>query len=78
MVTDPEARHIIIKSLDYENANLECKRILGPFKSRSDEWISYTMNVETLDYGNEAWVGKAISNGKRRHQNIKHFNCGRM
>ena len=36
------------------------------------------MNVETLDYGTEAWVGEAISNGKRRHQNTKCFNYGRM
>ena len=33
------------------------------------------MNVETLDYGSEAWVEEAISNGKRRHQNTKCFNC---
>ena len=26
----------------------------------------------------KVWVGEAISNGKRRHQNIKCFNCGRM
>ena len=29
------------------------------------------MNVETLDYGTEAWIGEAISNGKRRHQNTR-------
>ena len=29
-VTDPEARCIIIEFLAYENANIECKRILGP------------------------------------------------
>ena len=29
-ITDPEARHTIIESLAYENANTECKEILGP------------------------------------------------
>ena len=43
-----------------------------------DEWVVHKMNVETVDYGTEAREGKAISNGKRRHQNIKCFNCGRM
>ena len=42
------------------------------------EWVLHTMNVETLDYGIETWVGEAISNGKRRHQNTKCFNCGGM
>lgn len=80
-ITNPKARHIIIKSLAYENANIEWKRILGPLKIRSapmDEWVLHTMNVETFDYGTEAWVGEAISNGKKRHQNTKCFNCGRM
>ena len=39
-----------------------------------DEWGLNTMNVKTFDYGTEAWVGEAISNGKRRHQNTKMFN----
>ena len=67
-VTDPAARHIIVESLAYENANIECKRILGPLKIRSapmDEWVLHTMNVEILDYGTEAWVGKAISTDKK-------------
>ena len=34
-VTDPVARHELIEYLAYENANLECKRILGPLKIRS-------------------------------------------
>ena len=71
-VTDPEARHVLIESLAFENANLECKKILGPLKVRSapiDEWILHTMNVETFDYSTEAWVGEVISNGMRRHQN---------
>ena len=36
------------------------------------------MNVDTFDYGTEAWVGEAISSGKRRHQDTKCFNCGKM
>ena len=36
------------------------------------------MSTETLDYSTEAWVGEAISNGMRRHQNAKCFNCGRI
>ena len=52
-IPDPEARHIVIESLTYENANVECKRILGPLKIRSaplDEWVLHTMNVDTFDY----------------------------
>ena len=84
-VTDSEARHILIESLAYENANIESKWILGSLKIRSEpmnEWVLHTMNVETLDYGTEVWVGEAISNGKKRHQNTKYntkyFNCDRM
>ena len=43
-----------------------------------DEWILHTMNVETLDYGTEAWVGEAISKEMRRHQTAKCFNCGKL
>ena len=41
-IPDPEARNIVIESLAYENANVKCKRILGPLKIRSaplDEWV---------------------------------------
>ena len=31
-VTDPEARRVLIESLAFENANLECKKILGPLR----------------------------------------------
>ena len=65
----------------FENASLGWERILGPSKVRSspvDAWILYTMNVETLDYSTEACVGEEISNGIRRHQNAKCFNCGRI
>ena len=57
----------------YENANVECKMILKRLKIRSapmDEWILHKMNVETVDYDTEAREGKAISNDKRRHQNV--------
>ena len=67
--------------MGFENASLGRKRILRPSKVRSspvDEWILYTMNVETLDYSTEACVGEEISNGIRRHQNAKCFNCGRI
>ena len=43
-----------------------------------DEWVLHTMNGETFNYSTEAWVGEAISNGLRRYQNTKCFNCGRM
>ena len=65
----------------YENVDIECKRILGPLKIRPtsmDEWVLHTMNVNTVDYGTESWVGEAISNGERRHQNTKCFDCGRV
>ena len=80
-MTDPEGRRVLIESLAFENANLECKNILGPLKVRSasiDEWILHTMNVETFDYSTEPWVEGAISNDMRRHQNAKCFNCGRI
>ena len=54
---------------------------MGLSKIRStpmDEWVLQILNVETFDYGTEPWVGEAISNGKRRHQNTICFNCGRM
>ena len=44
-VTDQETRHVLIESLFFENAVLECKKILGPLKVRSapmDEWILHT------------------------------------
>ena len=34
-ITDPEPRLIIIESLAYEYANIECKRILDPLNIRS-------------------------------------------
>ena len=34
-VTDTEARCVLIESLAFENANIECKKILGPLKIRS-------------------------------------------
>ena len=30
VVTDPEDRHVLIESLAFGNANLECIKILGP------------------------------------------------
>ena len=56
-VTDPEARQIILESLTFENANLECKKILGPLKIRSapmNKWILHTMNIEKFDYNTES------------------------
>ena len=79
-MTDPEARHVLIESLAFENANFEGKKILESLKVRSapmNEWILHTINVETFDYSTEAWVGEAIFNGMRRHQNTKCFNCDR-
>ena len=80
-VTNSEARHALIESLAFENANIECKKTLGPLKARSKpiyEWILHTMNVEIFDYITECWIGEAISNGMRRHQNAKSFNCGKI
>ena len=54
---DPEAKWVRIESLDFENANLECEKILGLLKVRSapmGEWILYTMNIEAFDYNTEA------------------------
>ena len=48
IVTQVEARQVLTESLAFENANLECKKILGPLRVRSslmDEWILYTMNI---------------------------------
>ena len=42
------------------------------------EWILYTINVEIFDCSTEAWEGKVISRGMRRHQNDKCFNCDRI
>ena len=71
-MTDLEARQGLIESLAFENANLECKKILGPLKIRlapMEEWILHTMNIETFDYNTESWLGEAISKGMKRHQN---------
>ena len=65
----------------FENANLECKMILGTLQIRSasiDKWILHTINVETFDSSMKAWVGEAISNGIRGHQNDKCFICDRI
>ena len=67
-VTDPEARCILIESLTFENANLECKKILGPLKVRSapiDKFILQTMTIETFDDSTEVWEREVISNGMR-------------
>ena len=80
-IPDPDTRRIMIENLAYENANSECKRILWPLRLRSaplEEWVLHTLDVDTFDYGTEAWVEEAISNGKRRHQNTKCFNCDKM
>ena len=42
MIPNSEARQGIIESLDFENANFQCKRIIRPLKARSslfEEWI---------------------------------------
>ena len=47
-IKDPEARYVLIVSLDFENASLECKKIFEALKVRStpmDEWTLNTMNV---------------------------------
>ena len=77
---DPEARHVLIESMDFENVNLEYKKIMETLKVISapiDEWNLHAMNVEMFDYSTEAWVGEVISNGMRRYQNAKCFHCGR-
>ena len=65
-MTDHETRHILIESLAFENASLECKNILGPLKGRLapiEEQVFYTMNIETLEYSTEAWARETLSNG---------------
>ena len=57
------------------------QKILGHLKVRPtpmNKWILHTMNVETLDHSSETWIGEAISNGMRRHQNTKRFNYGKI
>ena len=47
---------MLIEFLAFENASLECKKILGPINVRSatmDKYILHTMNVETFDYNTE-------------------------
>ena len=65
----------------FENGNLKYKNILGPLKVISatiDEWILHIRNVETFNHSTEAWVGEVISNGMRKNQNAKCFNCVRI
>ena len=72
---------MLIKSLAFENANLQCKNIHEPLKVRSatmNEYILHTMTIEIFEYNTKPWVGEAISKGMRRHQNAKCFNCGRI
>ena len=64
-----------------KNANLECKKIIGPLKSTSapmNEWIQHMMTVGTFGYNDESWVEEAISKAMRRHQTAKCFNCGKL
>lgn len=79
-VSDTNLRQILTESLAFSNANIECKRILMPLKVRAaplEEWIQYTNGIESLNQGNEAWIGQAISRGGRRPRNTKCFRCGR-
>ena len=80
-VSDTNLRQILTESLAFNNANIECKRILMPLKVRAaplEEWIQYTNGIESLNQGNEAWIGQAISRGGRRPRNTKCFRCGRL
>lgn len=80
-VTDPQDRSIVLELMAFENANLECKKIIGPLRSRlvpMHEWIQHTMNFQTFNYDDESWVGEAISKAMREHQTAKCFNCGKL
>ena len=69
----------MILSLAFDNANLECKRMLLPLRIRSapiEEWIQYAISAESLHCHEENWVGQAIANVTVRNQGITCFNCG--
>ncbi|KAL6084445.1 hypothetical protein STEG23_024432, partial [Scotinomys teguina] len=62
MIPNSEDKQII-KSLAFENASTECKRIIGPLMAISplmDECIPNTIYIESHDH-DEAWIGEMIS-----------------
>ena len=55
MISDPEVRQILIESLAFENANLECKRVIRTLKAKLspiDKWIRNT--ADTGSHVNDA------------------------
>ena len=54
LISDSEFRQILIESLTFENANLECKNLIRSVKERSvpiEGWIRDTSHVSSHVYG---------------------------
>ena len=67
MIPNSEARQIIIGSLAFNDANSQCKMIIGPLKARLAPLEEYTQDIiitESHDHDG-AWIGKVISRGLR-------------
>ena len=70
-VADPEARCVLIESLDLKNENLQCKKILVSLKLKSVpmyKWILHIGKFESFDFNTEAYVEGVISKIMKRCQ----------
>lgn len=75
-VTHSEVREILIKSLDFENANSEYKRMISPLKiipATIEEWIRNMVDIWSHYY--VAALIKVISKRFEKNWKIVCFNC---
>lgn len=61
-MSDLKVIQILIKSLAFENADSQLKRVISPLKVRLaaiDEWIWNTVETESCTY-DDTWIGEVI------------------
>lgn len=80
MISDPDARQILIGSLTFENTNVECKRVIRPLRAKSapiEEWIRHTIDIGPHTSKNDTWIGELLSKNMWKNQ-IRCFNYDRQ
>ena len=81
MISDPDVGQILIESLALENANVECKRIIRPLRTRSapkEEWIRHIIDIAPHTSNVDTWIGALLSKNIKKNINFRCFNCGRQ